>query len=156
MQNYKNDFIKFTVYMINGIAHAVSWFLILILIYDKLCNYQAVSTDGLLKMIVWIVGAVFIFNIMFTRFIIKKLTFMKRLTIFMVSICLYEGIGFCWLKDFVCKGTVFQWWLAFDGIVFIMYLICILIFRKYSKTKGEIYTQALQKYQQTRSMEKGK
>ena len=155
MQNWKNDIIKFTVYMINGIAHAVSWFLILILIYNKLCNHQAISTDALMKMIIWTVGAVFIFNIMFTRFIIKKWNFMKRLTIFMVSICLYEGAGFYWLKVFVRKGAVYQW-LAFVGIVFVLYLICALIFRKYSKIQGEIYTQALQKYQQTRSMENGK
>lgn len=155
MQNHKKNFFHFMVWMRNGIAYTVSWFLILLLIYNKLCNHQAISTDGLIKMVVWTVGAVFIFNLLFTRFIIKKWNFMTRLTIFMVSICLYEGAGFYWLKIFIRKNSAFEW-LAFIGIVFVLYLICIMIYQKYSKKQGEIYTQALQQYQQKRSMQNGK
>lgn len=155
MQNHKKDFFHFMVYMRNGIAYTVSWFLILLLIYNKLCNHQAISTDGLIKMVVLTIGAVFIFNLLFTRFIIKKWNFMTRLTIFMVSICLYEGAGFYWLRIFIREGAVFEW-LAFIGIVFVLYLICIMIYQKYSKKQGEIYTQALQQYQQERNIQNGK
>lgn len=155
MQNCKKDIIHFMVYMRNGIAYAVSWFFILILIYNKLCNHQIISTDGLIKMMVWTVGAVFVFNLLFTRFIIKKWNFMTRLTIFMISICLYEGAGFYWLRVFIRKGAIFQW-MAFTVIVFAIYLLCIVIYRKYSKRQGEIYTQALQQYQQKRSIQSGK
>lgn len=155
MQNHKKDFFHFMVCMRNGIAYSVSWFLILLLIYNKLCNHQAISTDGLIKMVVLTIGAVFIFNLLFTRFIIKKWNFMTRLTTFMVSICLYEGAGFYWLRIFIHKGAVFEW-LAFIGIVFVLYLICILIYQKHSKKQGEIYTQALQQYQQKRSIQNGK
>lgn len=150
MKNRKKDFIQFIMWMRNGIAHAVSCFLILLLIYNKFCNHLVISTDGLIIMIIWSVGAVFIFNLLFTRFIIKKWNFMTRLTIFMVSICLYEGVGFYWLRVFIHKDAVFQW-LAFIGIVFALYLICIVMYWKYSKKQGEIYTQALQQYQQERS-----
>lgn len=155
MKNSKKDIIQFMIWMGNGVAYAVSCFLILLLIYNKLCNHQAISTDGLIKMMVWAVGAVFIFNLLFTRFIIKKWNFMARLTIFMVSICLYEGAGFYWLRVFIRKDAVLQW-LAFIGIVFALYLICVVIYLKYSKKQGEIYTQALRQYQKTRSIEKGK
>lgn len=155
MQNHKKDFFHFMVWMRNGIAYTVSWFLILLLIYNKLCDHQAISTDGLIKMVVWTVGAVFIFNLLFTRFIIKKWNFMARLTIFMVSICLYEGAGFYWLRIFILKGAAFEW-LAFIGIVFVLYLICIMIYQKHSKKQSEIYTQALQQYQQKRSIQNGK
>lgn len=155
MKNSKKDIIQFMIWMGNGVAYAVSCFLILLLIYNKLCNHQAISTDGLIKMMVWAVGAVFIFSLLFTRFIIKKWNFMARLTIFMVSICLYEGAGFYWLRVFIRKDAVLQW-LAFIGIVFALYLICVVIYLKYSKKQGEIYTQALRQYQKTRSIEKGK
>lgn len=155
MQNHKKDFFHFMVYMRNGIAYSVSWFLILLLIYNKLCNHQAISTDGLIKMVVLTIGAVFIFNLLFTRFIIKKWNFMTRLTIFMVSICLYEGAGFYWLRIFIRNGAVFKW-LVFIGIVFVLYLICIMIYQKHSKKQGEIYTQALQQYQRKRSVQNGK
>ena len=155
MQNRKKNFFHFMVWMRNGIAYTVSWFLILLLIYNKLYNHQAISTDGLIKMVVWIAGAVFIFTLLFSRFIIKKWNFMTRLTIFMVSICMYEGAGFYWLKIFIRKDAVFEW-LVFIGIVFVLYLICIMIYQKYSKKQGEIYTQALQQYQQKRGMQNGK
>lgn len=154
MKNRKKDFIQFIMWMRYGVAHAVSCFLILLLIYNKLCNHEAISTDGLIKMIIWVVGAVFIFNLLFTRFIIKKWNFMTRLTIFMVTICLYEGVGFYWLRVFIRKDAVFQW-LVFIGIVFALYLICIVMYWKYSKKQGEIYTQALQQYQQERSTQGG-
>lgn len=155
MKNSKKDIIQFMIWMGNGVAYAVSCFLVLLLIYNKLCNHQAISTDGLIKMMVWAVGAVFIFNLLFTRFIIKKWNFMARLTIFIVSICLYEGAGFYWLRVFIRKDAVLQW-LAFIGIVFALYLVCVVIYLKYSKKQGEIYTQALRQYQKTRSIEKGK
>ena len=152
MQNKKKDIIRFMVYMKNGISYAVSMIIILILIYNKLCDHQVISTDGLIKMVVWTVGAVFMFNLLFTRFIIKKWNFMTRLTIFMVSICLYEGAGFYWLRNFIRKSAIFQW-IVFTGIVFAIYLFCIVIYRKYSKRQGEIYTQALQEYQKKRSIQ---
>lgn len=155
MQNCKKDIIQFMVHMRNGVAYAVSCFFILILIYNKLCNHQAISTDGLIKMMVWTIGAVFMFNLLFTRFIIKKWNFMTRLTIFMVSICLYEGAGFYWLRVFIRKGAIFQW-MVFTGIVFAIYLFCVIIYRKYSKRQGEIYTRALRQYQQERSVQNGK
>lgn len=155
MQNHKKDFFHFMVWMRNGIAYTVSWFLILLLIYNKIWNHQAISTDALIKMVVWTVGAVFIFNLLFTRFIIKKWNFITRLTVFMISICLYEGAGFYWLRIFICKNAAFKW-LVFIGIVFVLYLICIMIYQKYSKKQGEIYTEALQQYQQKRSIQNGK
>ena len=155
MENHNRNFFAFMVWMRNGVAYAVSWFLILLLIYNKLCNHSAVSTDGLIKMVVWTVGAVFIFNLLFTRFIIKRWNFMTRLTIFMITICLYEGAGFYWLGNFVRKDATFEW-LVFIGIVFVLYLICIAIYQKHSKKQGEIYTQALQQYQQKRSIQNGK
>lgn len=155
MQNRKEDIIQFLTWMRNGTAYAVSWFLILLLIYHKICSHEAISTDGLIKMVIWTVGAVFLFNLLFTRFMIKKWNFMTRLTVFMISICLYEGAGFYWLKIFIHNGGILQW-LTFIGIVFALYVICIAIYQKHSKSQGAIYTQALRQYQQDRRNHNGK
>ena len=64
---------------------------------------------------------------------------------------LYEGVGFYQFGFFMGKDAAAQW-LRFIGIVFVLYLICIAIYNRYSKKQGEIYTQALQEYQQQRSM----
>ncbi len=92
-----------------------------------------------------------IFNLLFTRILIRKWSFTKRLTIFMLSISAYECAGFYWLGFFRGKGTFLQW-LVFVGIVCGLYFCCIVIYRHYSKRQGEIYTQALKKYQQQRGI----
>lgn len=41
-------------------------------------------------------------------------------------------------------------WSIFIGIIFVLYVICIVIYQQYSKRQGERYTQALEAYQQER------
>lgn len=152
MQNRKDKVIQFGVWMRNGIAFCTTWFLILILAYNHIFNIQTISTKSLTKLVFWIVGGVFIFNLIFTRLIIKKWSFTGRLTCFMSVISLYECLGFYWFGFFEGKGTIVQWG-AFIGIIFILYFICIAIYQKYSKRQGEIYTQVLREYQSKRSMQ---
>lgn len=52
-------------------------------------------------------------------------------------------------------GTFIQW-LVFIGIICVFYFICIAIYQRYSNKQGEIYTQALIKYQQQRRNVNGK
>lgn len=52
-------------------------------------------------------------------------------------------------------GTFIQW-LVFIGIICVLYFICIAIYQRYSNKQGEIYTQALIKYQQQRRNVNGK
>ena len=131
MKNNKNDIIKFFVWMRNGIAFCTTWLLI-----------------------IWI-GGVLIFNILFTKVFIKNWTFTKRLTCFMVLLSLYECLNFYWMGFFSGIGTFIQW-LVFIGIICVLYFICIAIYQRYSNKQGEIYTQALIKYQQQRRNVNGK
>ncbi len=152
MRNFKTEFIQFAIWMRNGIAFCTTWFLILILACSYILNFQIISVNVLMKMILFITGGVLIFNICFTRIIIKKLHFTARLTCFMCAVSLYECLGFYWLGFFKGRGTTAQW-LIFIGIILILYFICICLYQKYSKKQGEIYTKVLRKYQIERSMQ---
>lgn len=149
MRNFKSEFIRFAVWIRNGVAFCTTWFLILILAYNYIFNIQNISTNDLTKVMLLIIGGVLIFNLIFTRLIVRKLNFTARLTCFMCVISLYECVGFYWLGFFEGKGTIVQWF-VFIGIIFILYFICLGFYQKYSKKQGEIYTKGLREYQMKR------
>ena len=152
MRSRKKDIIQFFVWMRNGIAFCTSWFLVLILVYNYICGNQTISTVNLTKMVFLVIGGVFVFNLFFTHLLITKLTFIKRLTGFMSAISIYESFWFYYLDFFSAEGVITQW-IVFVVIILALYLICIVIYQNYSKRQGELYTQALQKYQEKRSKE---
>lgn len=152
MKNRKRDIIQFLVCMRNGSAFCITWLLILLLIYSYIYNRQTISINILTKMLLLILGGVFIFSILFTQSFIKKWSFTKRLTAFMVSISVYECAWFYWIGIFTGKGTLIQW-IIFIGIMCVLFFCCIAIYQRYSKKQGEFYTQALRKYQQKRNIE---
>lgn len=67
----------------------------------------------------------------------------------MTLIGLYEWMGFYQIGLFQNTGNFMQWSI-FIGIIFVLYVICIVIYQQYSKRQGERYTQALEAYQQER------
>ena len=149
----KKDLMTFLVWTRNGIAFCVVWFLVLLLIYNSIFNVQTVLTDTLVKMLFWVIGGVLIFNIFFTRLIFRKWSFLTRITCFMPTIGLYEGI--CFYRHGLFEGSDVSW-LIFMGIVFALYSICIAIYQKRCQKQCEIYTLALKRYQRERSAENGK
>lgn len=151
MRDFKSEMIRFAVWTRNGVAFCTTWFLILILAYHSIFHIQNISTNGLMKAVLLIIGGVLIFNLSFTRIMIKKLNFTMRLTCFMCAVSLYECLGFYWIGFFKGRGTAVRWML-FIGIILILYFICAVLYQKYSKKQGEIYTRGLQKYQMERSM----
>lgn len=151
MRDFKSEMIRFAVWTRNGVAFCTTWFLILILAYHSIFHIQNISTNGLMKVVLLIIGGVLIFNLSFTRIMIKKLNFTMRLTCFMCAVSLYECLGFYWIGFFKGRGTAVRWML-FIGFILILYFICAVLYQKYSKKQGEIYTRGLQKYQMERSM----
>ena len=155
MHKYKEEFLKFLVWMRNGTAFCTTWFLILMLVYNSIYNISSISTNILIKLILLSFAGVFLFNLFFTCLFIKKWSFIKRLTGFMIVISLYECLCFYSFEFFQSAGTVIGW-IIFVGIVLILYFCCIAIYQQYSKKQGEIYTKSLQTYQQKRRIENGK
>lgn len=155
MYKYKEELLKFLAWMRNGTAFCTTWFLILMLIYNSIYNIPAISTNMLIRLIFFSLGGVFLFNLFFTCLFIKKWSFIKRLTGFMIAISLYECGGFYWLDFFQSQGNIIEW-LIFVGIVLVLYFCCVVIYQQYSKKQGEIYTKSLRVYQQKRSSENGK
>ena len=147
--NTKKELKTFFTWLRNGTCFAVTWFLILELIVRWISGADTISIVNLTKTIVWTVGGVFIFCVAFTRLFIRKFGFTARLTIFMSAITLYEILFFYNIGLFVDTRYLHRW-LLFFAIIVCLYFICLVIYASYRKKKCELYTYALQKYQQER------
>ena len=147
--NTKKELKTFFVWLRNGTCFAVTWFLILELIVRWISGADTISIVNLTKTIVWTVGGGFIFCAAFTRLFIRRFGFTARLTIFMSAITLYEILFFYNIGLFVDTSNLPQW-LLFFAIIVCLYFICLVIYGSYRKKKCELYTYALQKYQQER------
>lgn len=145
----KRELFHFLIWMRNGIAFCTTWFLILGLLYCHIFDRQVISVDSLTKLLFLVIGGVFLFNILFTKLLIKRWGFVTRLSCFMVLFSLYEWVGFYRIGFIQDKGNYMQWGI-FISIICILYVICLVIYQQYSKRQGELYTQALEKYQQER------
>lgn len=150
----KKEWIQFFTWLRNGSAFCISWFLVLWLLYNSAYGIESIKTIQLIKLVAVSVVGVFLFCFFFTQLMIKKWHFLSRLTGFMLTVSVLEGMAFYWLGIYVRTGSL-QEWLIFAGIVFGLYAVCILIYAIYSKHKGEMYTLALEQYQKKRSREYG-
>lgn len=147
----KNEFLKFLTWLRNGTTFCITWFLILILIFNTIYDIPSISTNKLIELIFLCMGAVFLFNTFFTCLFIPKWSFTKRLSGFMIGISIYECLIFYSLGIF--KNESIPVWIIFIGIVLVLYFCCILIYQQYSKKKGELYTKSLLAYQEKRKKE---
>ncbi len=149
MNKSKENFLKFLAWMRNGTAFCTTWFLILMLVYNSIYDIPAVSTGTLIKLIILCTLGVFLFNLFFTCLFIKKWSFTKRLTGFMIAISIYECFCFYSLGIFQTSGTLMEW-IIFIGTVLALYFCSIAIYQRYSKKQGELFTKSLHAYQETR------
>lgn len=147
--NTKKELKIFITWLRNGTCYVVTWFLILELIVRWISGADTISVVNLTKTIVWTVGGVFIFCLAFTRLFIRRFGFTARLTFFMTAIMLYEILFFYNIGLLVDTSYLHQW-LLFFGIILCLYFICLAIYSCYRRKKSELYTLALQKYQQER------
>lgn len=149
MKITKNDLIQFLTWTRNGISFCSCWFLILWLIFNYAFGIKSIATDNLIHMMFFIIGGVLIFSSVFTRIFIKRMRFLTRLTCFMILFSIYECFAFYSTGMFQGNGSLAEW-LSFGGIILILYFICVFIYHFYSNKQGDIYTQALQSYQNKR------
>ncbi|MBR3824176.1 MAG: hypothetical protein IKJ39_03155 [Lachnospiraceae bacterium] len=147
----KQQISQFFTWLRNGTCFCFTWFLLLLTLLYLYYGKDAISTTVLLKLFILSFGGVLLFCLLFTSLAFKKWLFVTRLTCFMICITLYECVGFYWLGIFSTKGSLKQWGI-FMAIVLCLYFICIAIYHQYSKKKGELYTQALQTYQEKRRL----
>ena len=147
--NTKKELKTFFTWLRNGTCFAVTWFLILELIVRWISGVETISIVNLTKTIVWTVGGVLIFCVAFTRLFIRRFGFTARLTVFMSAITFYEILFFYKMGLFVNTSHLYQR-LLFFGIILCLYFICLVIYGSYRKKKCELYTHALQRYQQER------
>lgn len=151
--NIKKELKTFFTWFRNGSCFLFTWFVLLKIITSYavdlwMTGKQSISVDKLTFMLFGTMGAVLIFCLIFTNLIIRKAGFTVRLTIFMIIITVYEILCFNYIGVF----THFDFFRIILLLAFItlMYLICLGIYAIYRKKKGELYTIALQKYQNER------
>lgn len=143
----KESIKQFFIWFRNGVSVCVLWFLILLLLRNYTLGIEEIKTDTVFKLILTVAGGVFGFCICFLPTLIKRWHFQTRLTTFMVFISIYECVCFYWLGIFQTKGTLGQY-TAFVGIVLGCYLVSLGIYGVYSRKRGDLYTNALKKYQE--------
>lgn len=136
---------QFLIWLRNGTSFAMLWFLILLLIRNYALGIETFTTFFLLKLLVIVFGGVLLFSFCFFPACLKRRRFQGRLTLFMVTFSIYECFAFRWLGLWTGVGKLLQY-VAFAAVVLVMYLICLAIFERYSKKKGELYTKALEAY----------
>lgn len=150
----KQELTRFLVWMRNGISFGVTWFLILLLAASYALNLSEITTAVLSRMVILVVGGVFLFCVSFTKLFFVRWSFLKRISFFMALLCIYQVAGFYWIGFFKNIGTVAQWGI-YAGIVLVLYLCCVLIYHAYYSKKSKIYTQALNEYQKKRGNNHG-
>ena len=145
----KKEVAKFFTWLRNGICFVFTWLVFLRLTASWVIGAETVSVSQLTHMLLWTAGGVLLFCAAFTRLILKKAGFTARLTLFMALLTVYE-IGFFYYEGLFSNfGCIYEWAL-FALMVVPLYLICLAIYSIYRKKKGELYTAALQKYQNER------
>ncbi len=147
--NTKKELATFFTWLRNGICFAFTWFVFLRLITSWVAGAEKISVIQLTDMLLWTSGGVLLFCIAFTKLIIRKAGFTARLTFFMALITVYEIGYFYYGGLFVNSGYAYEW-IIFAVVVIAMYLVSLGIYQLYRRKKGELYTAALQKYQQER------
>ncbi len=143
----KEDVIQFLTWFRNGVAFATAWLLLLVMIRNQVYGIDVIETVWLWKLVISVAGGAFLFCIAFTSLLIRRWCFQARLTVFMLIISVYECICFYWMGIFGPNGTLIHY-ATFAGIVLVCYFICTWIYSRYSRVQGELYTKALQDYQE--------
>ena len=148
----KKGLAQFFIWMRNGIAFCTCWLMILWIIFNTYYGIENITTESVAKLFGLVTGGVFLFCLFFSRLCIRRWKFIYRLSCFIFTVSIYECYGFYEMGIFIRTGSLAEW-MIFVGIVLILYLCCLVIYRQYSRKKGELYTKALQDYQKKRRKE---
>lgn len=156
MTNLRHEWKKFFIWLRNGFCFLTTWFMLLLWILCRLNGSSLLFADMIPAVMLGSAGAVLIFCSVFTKVFLRKTGFTVRFTLFFALIVLYElaygYAAYTWLSGLEIPPMQFGgWhsgeWVLFAVIVLVMYAVSMGIYAVYRRKKGEIYTQALQNYQ---------
>lgn len=137
----------FFTWLRNGFCFATAWFLILMVITALASGESSIKVSALTNMMIISLVGTLLFCLFFRKDILKKWTFTSRLTGFFLSFTTFEFIGM-YIVGIINSKTEFKYIAVFIGIILILYFSALMINYFYSKKHGEVYTDALKKYQE--------
>lgn len=141
---------EFAIWMRNGVAISFTWLMLLFLIRNRIFGIKQIDTNMVEKLLVMVIGGVFLFTLFFLKGIVRKIGFVSRMTGFTFLFMAFEILCFYWMGIFSGTGSVITWAIFFL-IFIILYGISIDIYFIYSKKKGELYTETLNQYKKVRN-----
>lgn len=133
----------------NGLAFSFAWLVMVILIIALITGTASISTVFLAKLFLLCIGAAMLFAISFSEELLKKSSFIKRLTLFVLTFIPLEVLIFYWMGLFKGTGKPGQW-LIFVGSIIVMYLISLILDVTVYANRGKKYTSQLNEYKKRR------
>lgn len=129
----------------NATVFIYAWLTLLLVIWAKTSHAEKLSTTLLWDLFVFSALTAAGFSAIFTKALIKKMSFIGRLNCMMIYFVALE-IGFFYkIGLFTTYGSMIEWF-AFFGIIAILYALCLVIFGIYSRRKEREYTGLLDQY----------
>ncbi len=129
----------------NATAFFYAWLTLLLVIWANLTHVEILSTALLGDLFIFSMLTAAGFSLIFTKAIIKKIGFIGRLNFMTIYFVCLE-IGFFYkIGLFTTYFSLIEWFIFF-GIVAILYALCLVIFRIYSRREEREYTKLLDEY----------
>ena len=129
----------------NATAFIYAWLTLLLVIQANVSHEASLSAAMLWDLFVFSALTAAGFSVIFTKAIIKKMSFIGRLNCMMIYFVGLEIGFFCKIGLFTTYGGLIEW-LVFFGIIAILYALCLVIFGIYSRRKEREYTGLLDQY----------
>lgn len=129
----------------NATVFVYAWLTLLLVIWANLTHVESLSTVLLGDLFIFSMLTAAGFSVIFTKAIIKKIGFIGRLNFMMIYFVCLE-IGFFYKIGLFTTYFRLIEWLIFFGIVAILYALCLMIFRIYSRREEREYTSLLDEY----------
>jgi hypothetical protein len=136
----------FLVDLRNKMVFVFSWLVFIWLIFYSSQGMKEISLSVLWQLFVLSLSGSALFNLFFSGVLFKKLSFAWRLTCFIVSCAIVEGVL---IYNFQLFGiTKLVEWGLFLLIVLVLYFVSLGIFQIYKTKSGKHYTDLLKEYQE--------
>jgi len=123
-----------------------SWLVFVWLVFYSFQGKIEISVIVIWQLFILSVSGSFLFNLIFSHLIFKKMSFTWRLTCFIISFAILESFLIYYFQLFGITKLIE--WGIFLSIIILQYFISLGIFQIYKTKTGKHYTNLLKHYQE--------